>query len=209
MKFFDPLEDIRVTRQDLRHWQQVGTTYFVTFRLADSLPTKMLRDLEKERAQSQQNHPPPLSSEDEAEYHKRFSVKLDHWLDEGHEKCILQEASYRKIIEEALHFFEGPRYELLANVIMPNHVHTSFSLYPHCSLEKVLFTWKRFTSGEIHKKLGIHGQSFWQHDYFDRLIRDDENLNNVIRYIRKNPMKTHLPESQYTFWDSSLAQTVQ
>ncbi len=57
MKFFNPFEDIRVTRNNLPHWQQPGATYFITFRMADSLPAKLLQDLEAERLRWQQKSP--------------------------------------------------------------------------------------------------------------------------------------------------------
>lgn len=35
--------------RDLPHWRQEGATYFVTFRLADSLPQAKLRELDELR----------------------------------------------------------------------------------------------------------------------------------------------------------------
>jgi len=64
------------------------------------------------------------------------------------------------------------------------------------------------TSGAINERLGTRGQ-FWQHDYFDRLIRDGKHLRNVIRYIRRNPLKARLPEGEFILWESELAQNVE
>src|SRR5437016_2901530 len=36
--------DIKITRRHLPHWEQEGATYFVTFRLADSIPTTLLTE---------------------------------------------------------------------------------------------------------------------------------------------------------------------
>jgi len=112
------------------------------------------------------------------------------------------------VVEEALTFFEGVRYEQISWVIMPNHVHAVFVLHPEWLLEKVLYTWKRRSSGAINKMIGKHGQ-FWQHDYFDRLIRDSKHLCNVIRYIRRNPRKARLREEEFTLWESELAKGVE
>ncbi|WP_395752196.1 transposase [Prosthecobacter sp.] len=207
MKFFNPFEDIRVTRHNLPHWQQPGATYFVTFRMADSLPVEMLRELDSDRKRWQLLHPPPLSPEGEAEYHRLFSARVDQWLDEGLGSCVLGQPSLRSVVEESLKFFHGQRYELLSYVLMPNHVHGLFVLHPDWPLEKVLFTWKRRTAGVINETLGVEGP-FWQHDYFDRLIRDGDHLRNVIRYIRRNPAKAHLKEGEFTLWESELAQAV-
>lgn len=208
MKFFNPFEDIRVTRNNLPHWQQPGATYFITFRMADSLPTGMLRELESERLRWQQTHPPPLSPDLEAEYHRLFSARVDQWLDNGHGSCVLRQPELRAAIVESLTHFDQQRYEMLSYVIMPNHVHGLLMLHPDWLLEKVLFTWKRRTAGAINEKLELRGQ-FWQHDYFDRLIRDGDHLRNVIRYIRRNPSKTHLKESEFTLWESDLTKAVQ
>ena len=207
MKFFNPFEDIRVTRNNLPHWQQPGATYFITFRMADSLPVERLNELETERLIWQQNHPPPLSAEQEAEFHRLFSARVDQWLDEGHGSCVLRQPELRAAVVESLTYFDQQRYELLSYVIMPNHVHVLMMLHPDWLLEKVLFTWKRRTAGVIHEKLGLQGQ-FWQHDYFDRLIRDGEHLQNVVRYIRRNPAKAHLKPDEFTIWESSLAKSV-
>lgn len=207
MKFFNPFEDIRVTRNNLPHWQQPGATYFITFRMADALPTTMLHELEQERDRWQHLHPPPWSPELEAEYHRLFSARIDQWLDEGHGSCVLRQPDIREAVIESLEHFDQQSYELLSYVIMPNHVHVLMMLHPDWLLEKVLFTWKRRTAGVIHEKLGLYGQ-FWQHDYFDRLIRDGDHLRNVIRYIRRNPVKARLNPDAFTRWEGDLAQTV-
>jgi hypothetical protein len=60
-----PLE---VYEQHLPHWRQDGATYFVTFRLNDSLPQPRLRELDFFRAKWQQRHPPPHSRDDKEEH---------------------------------------------------------------------------------------------------------------------------------------------
>ena len=40
--FFNPWAEITRTRNRLPHWQQPGATYFLTFRLADSIPWEKL-----------------------------------------------------------------------------------------------------------------------------------------------------------------------
>ncbi|WP_397385048.1 hypothetical protein [Prosthecobacter sp.] len=61
MRFFDPFTEIRVTRNNLPHRQQPGAAYFITFRMADSLPEEMLRGLDLERRRWLETHPSPLS----------------------------------------------------------------------------------------------------------------------------------------------------
>jgi hypothetical protein len=63
---------------------------------------------------------------------------------------------------------------------MPNHLHALFLLHVAWKLEDVLHGWKLHTARHINKSLGRRGQ-FWQHDYFDRLIRDGDHLRNAMR----------------------------
>lgn len=207
MKFFNPYEEIRVTSNKLPHWQQPGACYFVTFRLADSVPVKLISEWNAERQRWRQQHPPPHTPELEAEYHRLFSARMDRWMDEGHGACHLRETRTREAVKESFDYFDGQRYELLSYVIMPNHIHSLLILHPEGALEKVLFTWKRRTSGVINSMLGLRG-AFWQEDYFDRLIRDGDHLRNVIRYIRRNPQKAQLQPHEYTLWEGDFARTV-
>jgi len=49
MKFFDALAETRVTRNRLPHWQQDGATYFITYRLADSIPQVLMNQWRQDR----------------------------------------------------------------------------------------------------------------------------------------------------------------
>ena len=86
---------------------------------------------------------------------------------------------------------------------MPNHVHLLTTLHADWTLEKIIFTWKRRTSGTINTKHSRSGQ-VWQHDYFDRLIRDAAHFENVARYIRNNPVKAGLREGEFTLFESDF-----
>ncbi len=94
----------------------------------------------------------------------------------------------------------GERHEHFAWVIMPNHVHTLTMLRPDHLLEKVVASWKRHTAREINRSLGTSGQ-VWQHEYFDRMIRDAGHFQRVADYIRRNPMKAGLGTDQFTLFE--------
>ncbi len=42
LNFFNPWGEIEITKNRLPHWQQKGAVYFVTWRLADSIPKAKL-----------------------------------------------------------------------------------------------------------------------------------------------------------------------
>ena len=46
---FDECKAVRIYRRNLPHWRQDGATYFVTFRLGDSLPRRVLDQWEYEK----------------------------------------------------------------------------------------------------------------------------------------------------------------
>ena len=196
--------EIRFTRHNLPHWQQPGATYFVTFRLGDSLPADLLATWKTERDAWQRMHPTPLSPAEEQEYHRLFSARIDGWLDAGHGSCALRDPETRAHVANALTFFEGVRYRQLAWVIMPNHGHVCFALHPDWALEKVIFTWKRHSARRINQAAGRTG-SLWQRDYFDRLIRNEGHLGKVLRYIRNNPAKAKLRPEEFSYWESEFA----
>ena len=69
---------------------------------------------------------------------------------------------------------------------MPNHVHILMEPITH-SLVDILDSWKKFTARKANKILGREGQPFWQREYFDHLIRNQEHLERTSNYIWTNP----------------------
>ncbi len=58
---------------------------------------------------------------------------------------------------------------------MPNHVHAIVEMLPGSSLSEILKSWKSFSARAANAKLRRSG-SFWDPDYFDRYMRDEEHL---------------------------------
>lgn len=204
---FNPYEDILFTANRLPHWQQKGAVYFVTFRLADAVPRHLRTQWESERDAWLRVHPQPWSAEVQREYHNRFSGAIECWLDAGHGSCVLRRHDCAEVVAKALHHFYGDKIAQIAWVVMPNHVHAVFVLNPAWPLEKIILSWKGFTARRINPLIGRKG-SFWQRDYFDRLVRDARHLANCIRYIRRNPTKARLHASEFVLYESELAKGI-
>lgn len=200
LRFFNPYADIRVTQNQLPHWQQPGATYFITFRLADALPASLLKTWREERDLWRTFHPEPWTTEVEDEYHRRFSSQTERWLDAGYGSCLLRDPEIRRIVEGSLMHFNGTRHDHLGWAIMPNHVHVLAALHPDHPLEQVVSSWKRHSAREINRALGKSGQ-VWQHEYFDRMIRSAEHFEKVADYIRRNPEKAGLRSSEFTLFE--------
>jgi REP element-mobilizing transposase RayT len=207
LRFFNPYAEIRHTGSRLPHWQQEGAVYFVTFRLADSIPSRLLDQWENERAAWLKVHPEPWTNETEREYHQRFSGGIERWLDAGHGACFLRRRDCAQIVAETLRHFEGERVVMISFVVMPNHVHALFVQNPEWPLEKLTQSWKRFAARQINKVLDRSG-NFWQRNYFDRLIRDEKHFRNCVRYVRRNPEKASLGKEEFILWESQTALAV-
>ncbi|MFM8364928.1 MAG: REP-associated tyrosine transposase, partial [Verrucomicrobiota bacterium] len=186
--FFEKLQDIQIHQRNLPHWQQDGKYYFVTWRLADSLPTQLVRDWKAEADSWLAARNQPLSPDDEKEFHKIFSDRVESLLDEGRGSRLLSNPAAAKIVQDALLHFNGSRYELLAHVVMPNHVHVLFRLEDGQDLAKTIHSWKSFTAHEINKALNHEGP-VWQEEYHDRIVRGEEHLHRLVDYIVENPRK--------------------
>jgi putative transposase len=207
LRFFNPYAEIRHTENRLPHWQQEGAVYFITFRLADAVPLHLRNQLENERDAWLRVNPEPWSVDLEREYHRRFSGAIERWLDAGHGACLLRRSDCANVVADTLRHFESERVVMISFVIMPNHVHALFVQNPVWPLEKLLQSWKRFTTREINKLLGRTG-NLWQRDYFDRLVRDGEHFANCVRYIRRNPEKANLPRDEFILWESERARVI-
>ena len=102
------------------------------------------------------NHPKPWTLEEYQEYEDLFE-EVENWLDAGYGTCILKYASIQKVVEEAILYFDGLKYELFDYIIMPNHVHLLMIPGTGYELKEILKSIKDFTGNEINKQLKRNG----------------------------------------------------
>ena len=83
---------------------------------------------------------------------------------------------------------------------MPNHVHVLIQAYD--DLSKIVQSWKSYTGKWALQRnrtleLGIPAdqQRFWQAEYWDRFIRNEEHFNRAIEYILRNPKSAGLDKN--------------
>jgi len=181
---------------NLPHWTKHGATYTVTFRLADSLPPHVLHTWRQEqediirRAQEQGR---PLTAHEERELHRLHSTRIETFLDSGQGTCHLAKPEIASLVHEALRHFDGRRYDLIAWCIMPNHVHVIVRPFGGYDLAGIMHSWKSFTAKQANILLEATG-AFWQEEYYDHLIRDEEDFRNQINYVLENPDKAGLQD---------------
>jgi DNA polymerase III subunit alpha len=199
---FDKSRPASINTRGLPHWQQEGVTYFVTFRLADSLPQEVYRKWREERnaALDEASKAAKLSDCEKEELRDKieeeYRERLERHLDKGIGDCCLRNPAQSEIVEKALHHFDGERYLLGSYVIMPNHVHALVRPVMEHKLADILQSWKSFTAKEVNKSLGEAGE-FWQSESFDHIVRNGEQLDKFSRYIHENPSKAHLKDGEY------------
>lgn len=84
--------------------------------------------------------------------------------------------------------FDRTRYDLFSFVVMNDHVHVVVRPFVQYPLEKLLHSWKSYTASQMQKTGSRVGQ-VWQDEYFDRIVRDEDELREKVEYIFNNPWK--------------------
>lgn len=181
-------------RGRLPHWEKIGVACFVTFRLYDSVP-KAIADayrFEREniiKTAKQLNR--PLTDTEQERLMLLYSEKIEGYLDRGAGHCFLKQHPIAQLVQNSLEYFNGKRYQLYAQCIMPNHVHVVFQLFEGYLLEKVLHSWKSYTATKTNELLHRSG-IFWQKEYYDHLIRNELEFKRIVNYVLENPTKAGL-----------------
>jgi len=179
-------------RRHLPHLYYNEGIYFVTYRLHGSIHPDQLKNLHLE-----------LESANEDEQ-KRVFKKYDMLLDKAENKIFyLKNSKVAEACIKSIMFFEEKDIEVICYCIMPNHVHLVFRLLSKNKLVgDIMASIKRYSAKSANEVLNLKGK-FWQAESFDRLVRDEKELYNIIKYVLLNPVNAGLVENykdwQYTY----------
>lgn len=185
--FFDKDEPVETFLGGLLpHWHQDEKIQYVTFRLADSLPQSKITELRLAISSFNEAHPKPWDKRTIQRYWQIVGAKEEELLDNGYGECILQRPEIRKIVSSSIWFNSSKLYDIIAYVIMPNHVHLILQLYDNQYLDDILRGLKGFTANAINNYLQRTGR-VWMTSYFDRIVRSERHLQKYISYIENNP----------------------
>jgi putative transposase len=96
-----------------------------------------------------------------------------------------------------------PHVELDAFVIMPNHVHMIVTLTDDTigavgaglkpaptkrhGLPEIMRAFKAFSARRINEYRVTAGKALWQRNYYEHIIRNEQQLSRIRRYIQDNP----------------------
>jgi REP element-mobilizing transposase RayT len=156
-------------------------------------------------------HPPMVKPEIRAVMKtpilSEYSGKLPHWRMDGSTYFVtwrldgsqaVLECEERTLVADAFKYFAGERYDLLAYVVMDDHVHVLVAPAEGFVLQKIVHNWKSFTANRLQRDFGRRGV-IWQYEYFDRIVRDQHELMSKVNYILGNPARKW-PELQEYAW---------
>ncbi|MGE5776093.1 MAG: transposase [Chloroflexota bacterium] len=180
--------------RNLPHYHPIGYPLFITFRLAGSLPMDVLTEIKASEDQS---------ANERYKTEVRYFERYDDWLDQcSSGPHWLQMENIAQIVAKETQNLNEDRYRLLAYCIMPNHIHLLIesiineqvvhqggtAKYPVTDTLRLL---KGRTARACNLKLKRTG-SFWQHESYDHVVRDEQELEQIILYILNNPVKAGL-----------------
>jgi REP element-mobilizing transposase RayT len=199
-------------KRHLPHWQPEGAEFFIPFRLAESLPVEAVNKLKSYRKQLEKQDDSKIKDEIQGQIFKKYEGLLDQ---AGSGPTWLKEKNVAGVVQNSLHFYDSKAYDLYAYCVMPNHVHVVFKhlgdneeineLNDVYSITKILHSIKSYTALECNKVLNRAG-AFWQSESYDRVIRDQDELENTIRYTLHNPVKAGLVE-RWEEWSYSYCKS--
>ncbi|MDZ7412380.1 MAG: hypothetical protein ONB15_02465 [candidate division KSB1 bacterium] len=186
-------------RRNLPHYQPAGATFFITFRVAGSLPAEVVQRLKDELRRQLK----AAGKDRVLAYRSRIKHfgKFDEYLDRvSYGEPWLARDEIARVVAESLRYWDGLRYYLLCHCIMPNHVHLVIEPFASAVaqvgnlrylLSPILHSIKRHTAVQANRILRRRGP-FWQHESYDHVVRDEEELARIVWYVAHNPVKAEL-----------------
>jgi type I restriction enzyme R subunit len=213
----------RLRRRNLPHWDVPSAAYFITTCLEGSIPARGRLDLERFRAELARRRRPPDQSETQwgLMQWKCLFVRAERWLDNEPAARQLSDPRLAAAMVDSFFHFAGERYDLLAFVVMPSHIHWVFqpleswvrdqiaARRDRSPREHIIHSINRHTALECNRIRGAAG-AFWQHESYDHWVRDGDELERIIRYVEGNPVKAGLVKApeDYRFSSASVRKSL-
>lgn len=197
----------------LPHIYPVGATFFITFRLADSLPQNTLSSLKQsfQTAEKEILHSEKTKEEKELHIYNlrkkifgKYEVQLEN---KPYGACHMNDSKVAQIIWDKIFQYNELYYLIDALCVMPNHVHmlldTSIQILDKKDVDGVpqnfvdVSKWMKLIKGGssflINKHLNRSG-TLWAKESYDHYIRFHipGEYGRIKNYIANNPIKAGL-----------------
>jgi type I restriction enzyme R subunit len=209
---FDEQKAVRIYQRILPHWRQDGCTYFVTFRLNDSIPDNVKKEWEYEQqawlAARGIHYDGPrgkwrgalerLSYDEQFRFRQHFNRQVQNCLDRGLGHCWLRRSECVAIARRLMLLDDVTQHQCGDFIVMPNHIH--WLLVPsRTELELVLKRVKAASAVEINRLLDRRG-TLWQAESYDHIVRDLRQLHAYREYIADNPNRANIAVSECAYY---------
>lgn len=183
-------------KRKLPHYQPLHSCLFVTLRLAFDIPDRYLYALTQYRESLKREHENDTDQMKAREITKKLVFARE---DDIYTKCnsevVLCRDPAAQILTEKLQSMQEDYFYLYSYTIMPNHIHLLIKPLEKdsapVSLSEIMKSFKGTTARNINKALNREG-ALWFREYFDHWVRSQQELVNVIEYMRNNPVKAGL-----------------
>jgi REP element-mobilizing transposase RayT len=182
----------RFRRGKLPHWEVEGGRYFITVRLADSLPAPVVAQLQEIHRALAAIEP---ASEQFAALQRQYFRTMEKYLDAGVGSCALRDPRCAQTVATELAALTEWAVDAPHYTVMPNHWHALLISRAGCahSLDEIMKRLKGRTGKQLRAATGTSGSgAVWQREWFDRWMRDDGEWDKTVAYIRNNPVKAGL-----------------
>lgn len=213
------------------HIQPPDATFFITFRLAGSIPQAVIREY-KAKKDWLENELKRIGRKDNAEqmqslleFRRTWFKRFEDILDKAKDSPLwLGNDAVRQIVADKLLEDNPKKYRLDAFCLMPNHVHIVFkpnlseiNLHEDKTSQRPKFISQEETLSQIMQSLkGVTARkanlilnrtgSFWEAESYDHFIRDDAEFDRIVKYVLNNPVKAGLVENWQDWKGTFLAE---
>jgi putative transposase len=146
----------------------------------------------------------PHSNADEMTKKRKLTEAL---LDQSHGSCILQKKEVAKKQIEAWQYFNGLRYDLIAYVVMPNHVHLLIKTYPSWPISKLVASCKKHVTYFVQKDQDLwkqYSQSYllYRKAFLNYKSSSGENDSELENSIKPSALECGAPSMKIYLWQN-------
>ncbi len=104
----------------------------------------------------------------------------------------------KMVLESLFPVCSREQFRILAYCFMSDHLHLLLAGEEKSDLVKTMKSFKQISSYRFRK---VYRRSLWQRGYYDHVLRKDEDIEKVARYIWANPVRRNLSRTieEYPF----------
>ena len=104
-------------------------------------------------------------------------------------RALEEHAFTRQCIDALRRYSEKHRLGIMAYCFMPDHLHLLLQGRPGASVPDFVKEFKQRAGYDYRQ---AHGRQLWQKSYHDHILRGEEDVERVARYVIGNPVRAGL-----------------